>query len=137
MIKLLLMSLLVVFPIVSHADTANGSFKAPTERVDKTLLPLSEIAGFDLYLNGIKIDNPVDVLLPTLPNTDTTYEIQVSPGDHVLTIVTVDTEGRESTHSRDILIHAKAPPNPVEPLDVVVTVTVTIKKVITESGAVQ
>ena len=85
--KLLILSAVVLAGI-------SISFDHPTTRTDGEALPNSEIAGFEMYINGVKH--------PTLiPNSTSSVDYPtISGGNFKMT--TVDTDGRVSAFSEEI-----------------------------------
>jgi len=126
----LVVLLLSVAPF-AFADESSNTFEAPTTRVDNSVLLPEEIAGFDVKLNGTILKS-TEMLPPTdnkysLPGSARSFKVRADPGEHVINIVTVDTEGRRSTDGVDIPFTAKAPPSEITKVGVVkVTVTVEI-----------
>ena len=110
--KLLPIILLASFSVL--ADTANITWTAPTERENNVLLPQSEIASYNLYLNKV-------LIVKGIPTIASTYTVEIT-GDSVLNMTTVDTDGRESVPSPDLFISGKGLPGYPT-----VEVTVTIK----------
>ena len=99
MIKFIVLFLLS-FPL--WADTVEITFTPPTERADATPLPITDIQHYQVYVSG----NP-DI---TIPNTNNTGEIVLSPGLYDIHVTTVDIDGRESVPSNIVSVQAKSPP---------------------------
>jgi len=99
MIKFIVLFLLA-FPL--WADTVEVTFTPPTEREDATLLPITDIQHYQVYLNSTESI--------TIPNTDTRFELVLSPGLYDVNMTTVDTDGRESILSNTVSVQAKSPP---------------------------
>jgi len=126
----LLVFLLSTAPF-AFADQAANSFEAPVTRVDNTVLLLEEIDGFDIKLDGVILKSqemtpPTDYIY-SLSGTSRSFKVETLPGDHVINIVTVDTEGRRSADGVDIFFAAKAEPSAITKVgSVKVTVTVEV-----------
>jgi len=117
---LLLLSLLSFNAL---ADVA-GSFTSPAGpegREDNTELLLSDIEGYQIYVDG-KPHFTMDNLLPA---SATTYTITVNSNAQVLTMTTFDTDLRESAFSNEVsLTGGKGLPKPPY---VQTTITITIQ----------
>ena len=100
--KLITLIMLAMLTFSVNADTVYGSFTAPTTRVDGTALSIDEIGGYDVYVDK--------ALVETISNISTTYTVEALPGEHVITIITFDTEGRYSLPSNEILVEVKSHP---------------------------
>lgn len=89
-------------------STATDSFTRPTTRVSGDALLDSDIAGFNIYLDKSELPMSSTNVIPsanlqyTLPANATSLQFLVEPGDHIYTITTIDTEGRESTPSFEV-----------------------------------
>ena len=101
--RFLYVCLLLVLSFSAMADSAAGTFTAPTERVDGSSLSTEEISHYNVYVNGI-----LDIV--TLPSYSTSFTIEVPVGDSSLNITTVDVDGRESDFSDTIAIRIKGRP---------------------------
>ena len=98
--------ILLLLSFSAFADTVEVTFAPPTEREDATPLPITDIQHYQVYVSG----NP-DI---TIPNTNNTGEIVLSPGLYDIHVTTVDTDGRESVPSNIVSVQAKSPPgNPM------------------------
>ncbi|MBT8449111.1 MAG: hypothetical protein KJO69_05450 [Gammaproteobacteria bacterium] len=98
--KALLFALLL--PLSALADTVEVTFTPPIEREDGTLLPITDIQNYQVYVNGAP-----DI---TIPNTDNIGEIVLAPGLYDISVTTLDTDGRESAPSNVVSVQAKSPP---------------------------
>lgn len=124
--KFILLTLLVL-SFSAVADDVHGTFTPPTTKVDGSELLGSDIAGFNIYVDGVVIDSMGGAAPYTLPPNATSFTFSTTPGSHVLTMTTIDTDGRESTMSNEITIVAVSPPNaPV--LDSAVVVIININR---------
>jgi len=119
----LITALLLISSFTSMAEIRSGSYARPSLRVDGSSLSPEEIAGYNVYVDGVVIVNPEYKY--TLEGDATTFSVEVLPGNHVLTVTTHDTEGRESTMSSEITVTAKSPPNPPV-IDSKTTITIII-----------
>lgn len=92
--KLVTALALSVLSFSAFADTATLSWVAPTERVDNTPLPLSELREFRIYWGlDNNFDNTTVISDPTL----TTYVIDgLTAGTWSFRMTAVDTDGLES-----------------------------------------
>jgi len=106
---------LLLLPTLAFADTANISYTAPTERESGAPISLSEIAGYNVYLDGI----PVIDLNP-LPAIATSFTLTVT-GNQALTMTTLDTDGREGVMSLPITVNGGSAPKP--PSSITITIT--------------
>ena len=112
-----LLALILVLPLVacsggdggisgtdSTGSTAlNLSWVAPSEREDNSALALSEIASYCIYYGteSGNYQNKLDV------NDSSAVQAQLSgipPGTYYVSITTVDTEGRESSFSTEVVV---------------------------------
>jgi hypothetical protein len=113
--KKLLFLFFLSFPV--FADQVNGTFTPPTEREDGSTLTQAEIGGYKLYVDSVEVQS--------IPNTDTAFAIELTPGTYALNLTTVDTDGRESIYSNTLTQIIPARPNP--PTGFTVTVTINIQ----------
>ena len=79
------------------------SWTAPSEREDNSALSLSEIAGFRIYYGTEAGDyqNQIDI------NDSSSSQAQVedlASGTYYVVVTTVDTDGRESLYSPEVVI---------------------------------
>ena len=115
----LLLALLLLLPMAATADLRNGSFTAPTQRADNTPLAITEIGGFNVYVDGV-LDTDVSPVSPL----DTTFVLSRPPGTYTLVMTTFDTENRVSVDS--ILVVFTIPvtdtANPNAPAGIIITV---------------
>jgi len=114
--KLLLLALLI--PLTAYADTGVFTYTAPTEREDNTPLSAEEIGGYNVFVNGEL--NDISPLLPT----DTGFTLDLPSGEYIVTMTTLDTDGRESILSDALTIDV--PFNPKAPSGVTVNITISI-----------
>jgi hypothetical protein len=110
LLALILFSTLIACTGGSGGDssTANNSaaglsWVAPAEREDGTGLALSEIAGYRIYYGTTAGDyqNQIDI------NDHTVGQTQLSDlpvGTYYVVMTTIDTEGRESTYSSEVVV---------------------------------
>ena len=96
--KSLLTVLLFVFSISAIADFTR---KAPTEREDSTPLNQNEISGYRIYF-GVKSGTYTDSI--TVNDGSATSYKYTSPTDKYAVMTTVDTDGRESKYSAEVLV---------------------------------
>lgn len=106
-----LLVLILAFPLVgcsggdgsARASVAALSWVAPSEREDGSVLSLSEIAGYRIYY-GVESGNyqgQIDV------NDGSAVQAQISGislGKYFVALTTVDTEGRESSFSTEVVV---------------------------------
>ena len=78
------------------------SWMAPTERDDGSLIALSEIAGYRVYY-GTTQGNYTDQLDINDGTVDQTTLNNLSSGTYYLVVTTIDTDGRESSFSPEIV----------------------------------
>ncbi len=85
------------------SDALNLSWVAPSEREDGSGLSLSEIAGFRVYYGTKSGDysNTIDIDDPSVTQT---VLASISSGTYFVVVTTVDTEGRESLYSSEVVI---------------------------------
>ena len=104
---LMLVLMLLLGSAIARADTVEVSWTAPTERVDGTALPATEIAGYRLSwtLNGTAQS---DLTVP--PGTSYTLDTGTQTGRVCLVMRTVDTDGLESVATGEVC--RKARPRP-------------------------
>ncbi len=123
----LLLTISLLLPaFIAFADTGNGTFTAPLFRENKDPLPLSDIKGFQVYIDGIK-DNQInpDTKTTLLPNTSTAFNVTVNKPETEIKLTTIDTDGRESVFSEAIFVAGGSNPN--APL--IIQITISIKGV--------
>jgi len=79
------------------------SWVAPSERVDNTSLALSEIASYHIYYGTETGDyqNQFDV---NDGSAVAAQIVDVPSGTYYIVLTTVDTEGRESSYSSEIVV---------------------------------
>lgn len=88
----------------ARADTLNVSWSAPTERVDGTQLPASEIAG---YLLDWTVRGNAQATLTLGAVTSYTLDTGTLTGRTCVTLRTVDTDGLTSDPSETVCRNAK------------------------------
>ena len=90
-------------------------WQTPTQREDNSALALSEISGFAVYcgVNHGEYTDKTFVSGATLPTT-TFNDLTLPSGTHYCVVTTLDTDGRESSHSNMVTINVngKAAPKP-------------------------
>ena len=113
------LALILIFPLISCSSGGGGgggggdagsavilNWVAPSEREDNSGLSLSEIAGYRIYYSaesgGYQSQNKLDV------NDGSVTQAQISgllpSGTYYIAVTTVDTEGRESLFSTEVVI---------------------------------
>lgn len=105
--------ILLLLSFNALADTATFSFTPPTEREDGTPLTPQEIAGYNTYLNGTQRTG-------MLSSGATGFVINLPPGDHVVDVQTVDTDGRLSILAT-LPVRILSNPKPVTGLSVIIS----------------
>jgi len=125
--KLSYIPLLLSLSFGALADSITVTFDPPIMREDGTSVTLSEIGGFNVFLDRILV--PSSKIIPpgtskySLQSTETSFTIDVAPGTHVINMTAVDTDGRESVFSKDVIVKAKSPLNsPTVSVTVIVNV---------------
>lgn len=107
--------ILLIFALMSTSvfadDDVYGTFTPPATKVDGSELLASDIAGFNIYVDGVVLDSAGGLSGYTLPPNATSFTFNTMPGNHVLTMTTIDTDGRESTMSNELTIVAVSPPS--------------------------
>jgi len=84
---------------VATADTLQLSWLHPTEREDNTPLLPEDIANYQLVVNNVV---QPDLILGSISSV--IFDLVV-PGDYVITIRTVDTDGRVSTDALPMVLY--------------------------------
>jgi len=99
--------ILFLLPFTVQAYQYRLTWDSPTERVDGTPLPISEISHYDLYADG--------ALLTAVPGGESTFQSSMEPGEHCFAMRAVDTDGRESVFSNEAckVLPSDAVPNSV------------------------
>jgi hypothetical protein len=106
-LKLILVLLAFLVSLMLNGCSGGGgtnadlSWVAPTERVDGSVLVLSDIAGYRIYygLEPGVYHNQIDV------NDHTATQVQLSgllSGEYFIVMTTIDTNGRESSFSQEV-----------------------------------
>ena len=92
---------------------------APMLRADGSVLPLAEIAGYNVYVRSSwsSFDNPAVAASLVGGEFDYAFDVDsVLPAIYTITITAIDTDGRESARSAGIVIEVVAQvisaPNP-------------------------
>ena len=104
-----LLALILVLPLVAcsggggDSSSSDLSWVAPSEREDGTGLSLSEIAGFRIYYGAetgvyqnqlnVNDSSATQAVLASIPS-----------GTYFVVVTTVDTEGRESVFSSEVVV---------------------------------
>lgn len=101
--KLLLLILLI--PMMVSAEMVDITFEPPTEREDGTILPASEIAGYQVFDNAVEIP-PADLVF-----TGNSVAVDLPYGRRTITMKTVDTNDRVSISSVPFVFVLNANPN--------------------------
>jgi len=105
--------LTVLLPISeARAEPVDRFFTPPTARTDGSALKPEEIAGYNAYLDGVKIESESGGKY-TLPGDATSVTFEATLGNHELTFHTYDMDGRESELSSVAYIKVGSPPNPI------------------------
>lgn len=79
------------------------SWVAPTQREDNTGISLSEIAGFKVYYGTVQGLYPGNVIINDGSAVDYTLTSLPIDNTYYFVITTLDTEGRESQHSAEVV----------------------------------
>lgn len=107
--------ILLLLSFTAFADNATVTYDAPTERVDGTPLAPSEIGGFNVY------DSQGNVV-KQLAGDVRDFQVTSTSALQSLYVTTVDTVGRESAYSAEVIIPAGVPdPKPIMNIQVTVT----------------
>ena len=119
--KKLILSLMIILSTMAtvNADTGVFTFIPPTEREDSSALLPSEIAGYEVWVNGVK-----DTVVSPLESAATGFTLDLLSGEYIITVVTLDTEARKSAHS--IPVELSVPFDPKPPTNLGVTITINI-----------
>lgn len=132
LIALIILTILMTVVPFAMAQESNHSFKAPTSRVDNTELLPEEIGGFDIKVDGVIMSSsqmtPPTTEKYSISGTSRSFTVDLLPGNHIINIITVDTEGRRSNDGAGISVDAKAPPSAMTVDDIGnIRVTVTVE----------
>ncbi len=105
--------------MVALAAPRSLTWVGPTFRADNvTPLLVSEIAGYNIYYGTATGVYPTTLPMVT-PGSSVGTTLTFSPGTYYLVITTVDTAGRESIYSNEVVLlftASSSPPNTVEQL---------------------
>lgn len=77
---------------------------APSAREDGSPLSPSEIAGFNIYY-GTEAGDYQDQIIIDDPSAENAQVEELPPGTYYLVVTAVDTDGRESLYSPEIVIN--------------------------------
>jgi len=80
------------------------SWVAPAEREDNSPISLSEIAGFKVYYGTTQGLYPNSVIINDGSAVGHTFTSLPMKGIYYFSVTTLDTEGRESQHSPEVVI---------------------------------
>ena len=96
---------ITIFGTDETNTTANVelSWVAPAEREDNTSIALSEIAGYKIYYGSTQGQHPNSVTIDDGSATGHTFQ-NFTAGTYYFVVTTIDTEGRESQFSTEIMI---------------------------------
>lgn len=86
----------------AHTDI-KLSWVAPTQREDNTGILLSEIAGFKVYYGTVQGLYPGSVIINDGSAVGYTFTSLAMDNTYYFVITTLDTEGRESQHSPEVV----------------------------------
>lgn len=109
-------AILLLMPLSVIADTmdVNLSWQHATEREDNSELIIDDIQGHKIYY-GTESDNYVNSVL-VHGNKVLAYTINDLPYvDHYFVITTIDTDGRESVYSTELVVQASKYKKPSKP----------------------
>ena len=89
----------------SAASQALMTWVAPSEREDGTPISMTEIAGYRVYYSDaqgsyqsqFEINDPYDVDVSSV-------DLKLASGTHYVVVTTVDTNGRESAFSKEVVL---------------------------------
>ena len=84
-------------------STLSLAWVAPSEREDNTGLPLSEIAGYRIYY-GTEAGNYQNQFEINDGSADQAEIVNVPSGAYYLVMTTIDTAGRESSYSSEVVV---------------------------------
>lgn len=87
----------------SNSGALNLAWVAPSERADNTGLSLSEIAGYRIYY-GTETGNYQNQFEVDDAYADQAQIEDVPSGAYYLVMTTVDTDGRESPYSSEVVV---------------------------------
>ena len=91
-----------IIPITPGTINVNLSWVAPAEREDNTALSLSEIARYKIYYSLTQGQYTNSVVINDSTATGHTFT-SFSSGTYYFAITTIDTEGRESKYSPEVI----------------------------------
>ncbi len=110
-IKTFVSIFIIALVVNAWAGTVLITWTAPSMREDGSVLSLSEIAGYRAYYGTTAGDyqTQVDINDPTA----TEYTLaDLSPGTYYIVLTTLDTDGRESLYSTEIVVIISALSSP-------------------------
>lgn len=100
--------LLLLLPLTVTAIDVAGTFDPPITRADGTTLLPSEIEGFNVYVNGVKLDPPLPATT-YLPSDSTGFPLTLPAGTHTIGLTAVDTDGLEGD-AAEVIVSGNFPP---------------------------
>ncbi len=96
------------FESVDSGPTTVGVFglawTAPSQREDGTAIALSEIASYHIYY-GTESGDYQDVIFIEDSSADQAQVADIPPGTYYVVVTTVDTDGRESAYSSEVVVN--------------------------------
>lgn len=97
-------------------DRAELSWTAPVTRTDGSVLPITEIGGYEIAY-GVDID--LEPSYVSVPGTEVNYEIEnLNPGTNEFMIRVFDVDGLSSSWSDAVVKAIKNKIAPEEPVDI-------------------
>jgi len=125
---------LLLIPAIAFASVI--SFTVPTQRMDSTPLLYKDIAHYNVYC-GDKTGNYVRKDTVASPATKITIltvdwsklKSAINPGKNYCVLTTVDTNGRESVYSNEVVVNnnaAAAPKPPMIPAGTIINIVTTL-----------
>jgi len=109
--KLLLLTLLLASFNVS-ALTVNLSWLPPTERENGDALPEADIAGYNVYYTSTKSGDYINSVFVSGGNTNAYKLLMPDATKYFIVVTTVDTDGRESSYSKEVSKEYAKPSKP-------------------------
>jgi len=85
----------IIWPAL--AETVQLGWNMPTTREDGTPITPGEVASYTAYINDVES-------VADIPGADTLLIIALQSGDQILTMTTIDIDGRESMPSNAVLL---------------------------------
>lgn len=124
--------LLLVISQDAFADNVKVVFDPPISRTDGTAIIPSEIAGYNVFVDGIKLISsqtmPPGTGEYTLHGDVSEFTIALDPGTYNLTMTAIDTGRRESAKSDSLGVPVNFPLNPpVMGVSVIVEVVINVE----------